>query len=170
MLMTPITDLYDAVRAILGDFNANFRKFEDAAILSVVRTVVITGKLPGYKLNADKTQIDPAIATPRDYALVLYGSALMFTAPREASYSYSTRALKERFGEQKAFLLELHHALYEAQFPSMMSTWSNMSTWLTGITGLNVWTHLTQLDTHAPVAQASIGVSGLVVNSGSQAG
>lgn len=164
MADTEFTALRDPLRAILGDFSATFPKYQDAAIDSVLKAVLLTGQVPGYATNSGQTGVTPALATPKDYASLLYRAALMFVAPNCADYSYATRAIKEKFGHQRDFLLELHHLLYQAEFPAACASWSNLSSWLTGITGLNLFGHLTEMDTKAPVAHASINISGLTVN------
>ena len=75
---TTISSLWDfcePVRAIMGDFRKPFR-FEDAALESVVRSMVRMGKLGSrYGVTADGRSVSPAVTRAQDLALLVYWSA-----------------------------------------------------------------------------------------------
>lgn len=164
---TTIESLYPYVRAVLGDFNAAVRKYSDDAIKGVVQMLVVTGQLPNYKLSVDQSSIEPALASPKDFGIILYRAALTFVAPNSSSYGFSTRALKERWGDQKLLLGELHTVLYEVEFGDMLASWTNFSTWLTSISGLDLFKHLTEMEVGVPIAKANFNIAGLTISTGS---
>lgn len=158
---TPLSELLMPVRAIVGDFDPNFRQFSDDAIKAVIRLQVMIGQLSGYSLSADQNNILPALAAPRDWGSILYRTGFTLVAPNTAGYSFRTRALSEKFGDRRVFLQELRQALYEMENPGMLSSFSDFSTWLTGITGLPLFQSMTEMKTMAPVATATISAAGI---------
>lgn len=163
-MSTPIASFREPVRAFLGDFNATVRKYQDSAIDSVVKTLVLCGHVPGFSI--DGANIVPAVVAPRDYAAVVYKTCLRFVAPTAAAYSYATRAIRESFGNQRDFLMELHLALHEAEGGSaMFSSYQSLAGWMNAITGADLWAHLSAMQTNAPVATVTVGRDGVQVHS-----
>ncbi len=156
-----VTQTYDPVRAILGDFSTVSRRYEDSAIASVVRTVLRLGKVPGYTLTADQLGITPAITTPKPLALLIYNAAKTLLLPNVAEYSYRTRAISERFGSQKNFLFDLENALYDEEHGEMFYTWQMFYGWVHSVTGINLWELLTEVKFNTPVATVTIGPGGI---------
>ncbi len=62
-------------------------------------------------------------------------SSLRLLLPNAASYAYETRALKERFGEQKQFVTELQEAIYQTEHGAMFDSWQTFYAWVNGLTG-----------------------------------
>ena len=149
---TLLSDFFDDIRAITGDFNR--RLFQDSAISSVMRTQLRLGRVrvdnhPRHRggtvvwqLTPDLRGITPAI-TQEDvlaYALLIYHSAHTLILPNMEAYAYRTRALSERFGERKEFLFNLQNVLYELE--DGQGTWVNVNAlqnWLFAINGIWVW-------------------------------
>jgi len=125
---TRLSDLFDDVRALTGDFKKNL--YEDSAIASVMKTVLRLGrvKVDGFghrchghakrwTVGADGLSISPAIL-PTDvlaYSLLVYHTAKILITPNIAAYSYRTRALSERFGESRDFLAEMDNIIYQLE-------------------------------------------------------
>lgn len=163
--VTLVSDSYEGVRAILGDHDPQFRKYEDQAIASVVRTVLRCGNLPGYTLTPNRLGITPTILQPRDFGILLHRAAKMLLLPDAAEYSYRTRALSERFGEQKFFVQELENALYDLEnCGGVFHTFQTFYGWVNALTGMNIWSMMTDMTTRAPVANVIIGRAGIQVN------
>jgi hypothetical protein len=163
--VTPISDTYEVIRAIMGDFDVQFRKHEDTAIASVVRSVVSIGKLPGYAITPDRRSIAPALAMPRDLGLLTLHSAKMFLLPNVADYSYRRRAMGERFGRQEHFLFDLQAQIDEYETGGgVFTTFQSFYGWVNALTGLNIWSVMSDMKTRAPVASVIIGRAGITVN------
>ncbi len=144
-----LSDLYDDIRAVAGDFSK--RLYEDSAIAMVMRTHLRRGAVRDddagkvWKLSSDGFGISPVITADDTlaYALLVYHSAHSLVLPNTAAYQYRTRALSERFGEQKDFLFNLQNALNELENGSMV--WANVSglrNWLLAINGIWVWSYV----------------------------
>jgi hypothetical protein len=54
--------------------------------------------------------------------------------------------------------------LYETENPQEWSTWTDFGTWAMGIVGVNIWQHMTAMNTVAPVATVQISVAGITVS------
>jgi hypothetical protein len=160
-MSTAITELYPYIRATLGDFHTTIKRYDDSAILSVVRREVRMGKLPGYELTPDVLSITPALATVRDWALIILRSSLTLLLPNVASYAYDTRELKERFGEQLPFLVSLQEALFDEENTEGFGVQQSLVDWINGMTGLNVYGQLSALLVNAPIATVSVGPNGI---------
>lgn len=168
--VTLIADVYETVRAVLGDFGdgaGNFR-FSDLAIDGVVRTVVNLGGLASasvsYGVTGDRKGITPAITAALDLAVLVYKSAKTFLMPESAEYRFRTRALSESFGSQKHFVFDLENRIAEAEFGDGLLTFQNFYGWVNATTGLNIWTVMTDMEVKAPVATVMISRAGVTVN------
>jgi len=159
-----LEDTYEGIRAMLGDHNPQFRKYEDGVLASVVRTCLRSGKLPGYCLSPNRMGIVPPITVPRDFGLLIHHAAKMILLPDAGDYSYKTRALSERFGEQRLFVQNLENALYDLQNGEVFSTFQSFYGWVNALTGMNIWSLMTDMTTRAPVANVIIGRAGIQVN------
>ena len=155
---TRLSDLFEDVRAVTGDFKKQV--YEDCAIASVMRTQLRMGRVKTdgcgsrgrtrWTLGPDGNTLQPAILSTdiEAYSLLVYYSALTLVTPNLAAYSYRTRALSERFGEQKDFLAEMKLALYEIENGNQ--TWANVTglrSWLFAVNGIWVWSYQQAEDT-----------------------
>lgn len=162
---TLVSDFFEPVRAFLGDFKpGKFRKYEDQAIASVVRSLIRCGQLPGYSLDPSRLKIVPPIADPAKFGLLTYKACRTFVTPNQASYSFRTKALGETFGNQRDVLWELQNAIEELENPTMFATWQSFAAWTMSLTGMDIWAHLSEMQTNAPIATVTIGRQGLVVS------
>lgn len=162
--VTLVRDCYEPIRAILGDFNTTFRRYDDSAVASVVRTVLRTGKLEGFTLTANLQGITPAIIAPRVFGTLVYHAAKMLLVPNVAEYQYRTRALGEKFGNQREFLRDLENSLFELENDTVFRTWNSFYSWLNSTTGINIWQNLAAMHVVAPVAEVTIGRNGITVS------
>jgi hypothetical protein len=158
-----VSDFCEPVRAILGDFRTPFQ-FEDAAIASVMRTVVRCGHLPGFAVTADGLALAPPVTGARDLALANYQSARMLLRPQVRGESWGTRALKIRRENQRDFLRELENLVYYAENPTGLLSFQTYYAWVNSLAGINVWGLMTEMRVNAPVATAIIGPGGIQMN------
>jgi hypothetical protein len=163
-MSTAISSFRDPIRAFLGDFNADVRRYADGAIDAVVKTLIKCGTVQGYAVTQDNLEITPSVTDPADYARIVYHSCLRFVAPNAASYRYDTRALKESFGDQKVFIFELHDWLDEIERVGASRSWIDFGSWAKSVTGVPLWSNLTDMEINAPVGTVSVGVDGIRVN------
>lgn len=128
--MSRFSDFYDDIRAVAGDHNR--RRYQDRAIEGVMRVVVRGNRVPGYALGQDRMSIAPGIpdSDPDAYLRLVYHCAKMLLLPNVKASGYRTRALSERFGEQRDFLVDLENTLHELENGG--ATWSNVH-------GLRAW-------------------------------
>lgn len=121
-----LSDYFDDIRAICGDHQK--RRYEDSAIARVMKVVLKGGRVPItgstalppdnlYQMGADNRSITPAIpnADATAYLLLVYHTAKLLLLPNVKSSSYRTRAVSERFGDQKDFLAELEEVLFQLE-------------------------------------------------------
>jgi hypothetical protein len=152
-----LSDLYDDVRALTGDFKRQL--YEDSAIASVMRTQLRLGRVKEsgrrrancddgahrWTVGPDGQTISPAILDTDigAYSLLIYHTALALVTPNLAAYSYRTRALSERFGEQKDFLAEFKLAIYELEDGGQTyASVSGLRSTLFAVNGIFVWSYL----------------------------
>jgi hypothetical protein len=139
------------VRALTGDFKK--RMFEDTAIRDAMRLTlrlsrVKKGDCEGgmtWRLGPDGNTITPAIGADDvlAYSLLVYHAAHTLVLPNIAAYSFRTRELAERFGEQKDFLFVLQNMLHELE--NGEGIWSNITglrSWLFNVNGIWVWSYM----------------------------
>lgn len=150
---TRLSDLYGDIRAATGDFSKTL--YEDSALASVMKLVLRSGlvKTDGHdcrrqpmcwKVAPDGISLLPAIqdSDVQAYSLLVYNSALKLVTPNMAAYAYRTRAMSERFGEQKDFLFELKNLLYELENEQAYATITGLRSTLFAINGIFVWSYL----------------------------
>lgn len=168
--VTPVRMTIEPVRALLGDFPRHgIYRYEDSAVAKIVRALVQMGELDGYGLTPDLSGITPVILNPKIFGVLIYKAAKRLLLPHAAAYGYRMRAMSESFGEQKGFVADLENALYDLQNPTMFGSYQSFYSWLGGVTGLDVWTMMTQMKVDAPIATAELNISGLYINSGGPA-
>jgi len=164
---TTISSLWDfcePVRAIMGDFRKPFR-FEDAALESVVRSMVRMGKLGSrYGVTADGRSVSPAVTTPRDLALLVYWSARTLLDPQIRGESWATRGFKRRTNDQRDFFRDLENLCYYTENPTQLESFQSYYSWVNSLAGINVWGLMTSMNVQAPVAEAIIGTGGIQIN------
>lgn len=115
--MMPITELYDAIRILIGDTNPEkVYTHQDADLLVAVQTVFRMGDAPEeYVLSSNRESISPALADGRDFAKVVLQAGFLLVGGEDGAYSYRTRALSvtKRGDRRKSLLNELKLKLYE---------------------------------------------------------
>lgn len=152
MSTTNLTEFHECLRAVLDDNDPDAPQYEVATLSKTLRSVVRMGQLPGYTLTADRLEITPAIATARDFALLVYKSARMLVAPRPALYQFKTRALTETFGNYRQFLDHLEETIYALENgEAMFSSWQNFAGWFQGLYGISLPALLTNVNITAPI-------------------
>ena len=149
---TKLSDLFDDVRALTGDFKK--RVYEDTAIRDAMRLILRLGRVHSehdcrggmvWRLGPDGNTIAPAIGAGDvlAYSLLVYHAAHTLVLPNMQGYSYRTRELSERFGEQKDFLFNLQNVLHELE--NGEGIWSNITglrSWLFNVNGIWVWSYM----------------------------
>ena len=144
---TKLSDLYDDVRALAGDFKRQL--YEDATLRRVMQTVIRLGRVKAdgqrWSLAADGQTLVPAIGVNdlQAYSLLVYNAAHTLVLPNMAAYNYRTRALTERFGEQKDFLFTLQNVLYDLEEGEQAyANISGLRSWLFAVNGIWMWSYL----------------------------
>ena len=163
-LFSALSDMCEPVRAIMGDFRHPF-KFEDAAIMGVVRTVVRCGHLGSlYAISPDAMNITPPLTRTSDFALAVYWSARTLLRPQVRGEMWGTRGLKVRRNDQRDFLMELENLCYYTENPHQLASFQSYYSWVNSLAGINVWGLMTQMKVQGPVAEAIIGTGGIQIN------
>ena len=113
--LSRLSEFYGDVRALTGDHKA--RRYEDSALEKLLQVTLRGGRVPGYALGTDRRSITPAIpdSDPTAYLLLVYHVAKLLLMPNVKASGYRTRAVSERFGDQKDFLVELENVLFELE-------------------------------------------------------
>jgi hypothetical protein len=159
-----LSDFYEPVRAIMGDFRHPFM-FEDSSLASVVRTMVRAGKLgPMYTISSDASSIVPSVTRVGDFAALTYWSARTLLGPKLRGESWASRGLKVRRNDQRDFLFELENILYDIQHGHQITSFQSYYAWVNSLAGINVWGLLTEMKIEGPVATAIIGTGGIQIN------
>jgi len=76
---TPLTAFHSAIRAIIDDEDQEVHTAYK--ITEKIKVVLNTGQVPGYKISADDSSVEPALTPDTDqnaYALLIKKTALMF--------------------------------------------------------------------------------------------
>lgn len=111
-MATPISEFYYAIRAVTGD-NDSYGVFEntDQTIDQAIRAAVNMGMVPGFAVQGDASiptiySIAPDVSPGKNYMLVVLQTSWLMASGSPGGYSYSTRALSERFSgdRQKAVI------------------------------------------------------------------
>lgn len=134
---TPIADLFGALRHLLQE-----QKLKDASLLAGVQAMVRLGEVPGYKLNATRQCITPAIEKEADLALLLYKTVRSFVAPRPDKGSFKSRGIALSHGSYRSFLDHLDGRIDELENGSElfhMGSGNSFGNWLTVVCGLDVY-------------------------------
>lgn len=158
-----VSEMYEPIWAVLGDVRRP-HYYEEDAVASVVRSVIRMGQLPGYQLTASRQGITPAIVNSRDFALLSYKAAKMLFMPDSAAYSYRTRAISEKFGEQRMMFFDLEEAIRDLEDGEMFRSFQSYYSWINSIAGMDVWSLMTKMNVNAPVATVTLGRAGIQVN------
>ena len=161
----------DPVRAILGDLdpeNPAGPRYLDSAIDRVMKACVTLSRPPGYALTQDGLGITPAL-NATNLALLTYEGCSMFLAPQLARYQFTTRALEERVGDQLNFFQHLQDLIMDLKAGGGQKIFTapvDFASWVASITGMNLWTRLTDLSVTAPVLSLDVSRSGVRTISG----
>jgi hypothetical protein len=162
--ISSLWDFCEPVRAIMGDFRKPFR-FEDAAIESVVRSMVRMGKLgPMYAMSPDARSVVPAVTRVNDFALLVYWSAFTLLGPQARGENWGSRAMKVRRNDQHEFFRQLENLVYYTANPRQLESFQTYYSWVNSLAGINVWGLMTEMRVQAPVATAVIGTAGIQIN------
>ena len=159
-----VAQMYEPVRTCLGDFNPNFRRYSDGAVASVVRTCLQIGKVPGHALGSDRMSITPALTLPSEMALLMYHSAKMFMGPMAIETRIETRPLSQKKGAPHYFWFDLNNAIYDLENGPMFVSFQSFYSWVNALTGIDIWSLMSDMNTQAPVATVNIGRAGVTVS------
>jgi hypothetical protein len=136
---TPISIFYAPLRHLLADNEPQApRRYEDAALLDAVRTMLFMGKLSGYTLTPDRQAITPAIDNPNILALLLYETVLSFYRPLPTRQSARTRAFSSSVGSFARYVTALEEHVHDLRNGTMFSGWQSLHAWCIGTTGLDL--------------------------------
>lgn len=163
MTFSALSDFREQVRAIMGDLRAP-HQYEDAALDGVMRTVVRCGRVPGLAISNDGQSVVPGIDSPRLMARLVYHSAFTLLLPKVRGESWGSRALKVRRSDQKDFLRQLENLLYYEENPEQLATFQSYFAWVNSLAGVNLFGLMTQMHTHAPVANVTVGAAGITTS------
>ncbi len=166
--VTPICNLYDIIRPMLGDFHPTEHLYEDETLRRVVLGVVKMGKLnilgPAFNVTPDNRCITPVLPNAQTMALAVLYSVRTILRPTMASSSYRTRAMSESFGVQRDYLWDLENEIWDVENPGCaVATFQSFYGWVNATTGLNIYALLTDFNNTGSVATVSLGRAGLQV-------
>ena len=159
-MSTAISDLYNALRHLLGDRDSTVQLYQDSSLLIAVQTMVQMGKVSAFELSTDHLSITPAITTPNDLALLLYHTVLSFVASEPDSQSYRTRAVSETTGANREFIWQLTSSIHELQSGTMFDSWQSFGAWIQGVAGVDLVTFLSPLSSISGFAGVSLDMAG----------
>jgi len=135
--MTPITELQEPIRAVLGDRDPEIPLYANSAIEGAVRTAVRMNFAKGYTLTPNRLNITPDLTDPNAFALLVYRVAVMFIAPNPSFQGYKTRAMSETFGSYRDFMNHLEDVIHRLENgEAMFSGWQHFTGWFEGLHGL----------------------------------
>jgi hypothetical protein len=131
--MTPLSNFYRPLRAILADRNPLVRRYPDAALDDALKTTVQLGKLEDRALDVTETGIEPTIITAADFARVCYHTAILFVAPEPAGRHFRTRDFSESVGDVKGFLMQLEAQIYDLDNGAGFTGWKALRGWFSAV-------------------------------------
>ncbi len=113
--LSRLSDFYDDIRAVTGDHKS--RRYEDSALARVMTVNLRGGRVPGYALGSDGRSLTPVMPDTdvSAYLLLVYHTAKMLLLPNVKASSYRTRAVSERFGDQRDFLVDIEQVLFQVE-------------------------------------------------------
>lgn len=159
-----INQMIEPVRVTLGDMDDGpVKRYSTSAILASVRTCLLTGLIAQQTITPDMNGISPGITLPSDMALLMYQAARKLLLPNVADYGYRLRGLQEKFGRQDDFLFHLDNAIYELVNGQMFSSFQSFYAWVNSLSGVDIWSLMSDMETDAPVATVAIGRAGVTV-------
>lgn len=139
---TSFSDLYDTMRALLGDRRVHgVWHYPDPVLLSALRSIFIMGRQPsGYQLAGDNpfvaVALQPAIKLGDDAALLIYDACLALVAGEDGAMSFTTRSLSVNDkGDRKADLLWEFRAKID-DIRGGTAVWSTLQTFAQFVTAL----------------------------------
>jgi hypothetical protein len=112
-------ELYDSLRVILGDRKVYGNwNYKDETLGSALRTVFLLGRGPAnlnYQLNDAQDEIDPALVTGDDYAIVCYEAALLLIVGEDGEMRIHTRSVSLVDGghRKRDLMVELREKVYQ---------------------------------------------------------
>lgn len=161
--MTAISDFYDTLRWLLGDYDSTYQRYSDALLARAIQSTVRLNKLPDFALDTNPAYINPEITDPNDWALLAYHCVKGFVDSRPSLRTLRTRAQSMAVGHYERFLDELKTNIYRLENGDMFSGWQNYYTWLAGMSGLPLGVVMAQLNVSAPWYSVGISTDGISV-------
>lgn len=161
-----LTETYDVARILLGDFDAVVQQFSDTTLLKAARAVIRLQRLPTLSLSLDQMAVTPD-PTAAQFALLTLWQAKLLITPSPNGYSYRTRAISERFGDNRNHIAEMERRIHELENgEGAFSGWQSYYCWLLGFEGLPVGGVLTDVNIRAPFYTATITRAGAQISGG----
>jgi hypothetical protein len=115
-MATPISDLYDGIRVLIGDLHADSYLYEDDALRSAVRLIIQSGSpFEAYALDGPKTGIEPVVSDPNAYGLMLLRAARSLLTPHADGLSVRHPGMSIVDRGKKATLWVLSSDAYEKE-------------------------------------------------------
>lgn len=160
-----ISLFFRPTRVLLGDRDPSVQVYSDGAISDSLKTVLQFGRLPGYALTPDETGLTPDITDPNLFALAALHTVKLFLSPQSGGYAYKTRAVSEKFENQRLQLYDVENEIYKLENGAMFGTVQNYYAWLAGMSGLPIWEVMTDVLIAAPFQTASVTRGGITFGS-----
>lgn len=160
---TAIPEFFEGIRFWMGD-TADIPTVSDSRLAGGVRSLVRSGLVKGYTLNAALTAVTPAVDAD-GYFLVTAKTALAQVSARPDSQSFATRGFKSSVsGAARQLGLDLAHQIYRCENGSGFVGWSNFATFLEGFSGVRrSWLHFVDLQLQAPFQTVNVSNGGVFV-------
>lgn len=161
---TPIDQLYEFVRATVGDTTPGVYQFEGEHIKTAISMVVRGGKIKGHALSQNLQEIEPALDNPNSFLLAVYEAAIVLVRPQTERHAYRTRALSESFGGQHtlfAHLLAEVETLEQMRSGVFFQSWGDLRSFCIGNYGSPVWDRLVAFEIKGSAWTVSVSGDGI---------
>lgn len=161
---TPISQLYDFVRATIGDMTPGVYQFEDAHLSTAIQMVLRGGKVKGFTLSQNLQEVEPALDDPNAFLLTVYEAAIVIVRPNTERHSYRTRALSESFGGQQILFNHLLcevDAIEKMRSGSFFESWGDLRGFVAGNYGSTVWDRLVDVKIQGPAWTVTVSADGV---------
>jgi hypothetical protein len=119
-MATSLASFVEPVRALLNDNDpAGIYMIESEEILSAMKLILNTGKVPGYAVSSADVAPDLTPADPRAYALLVFHTAKIFVNAMQRE-SFNTRAFSESIGEARELIAAVIDEVYRLEHGEMI--------------------------------------------------
>ena len=101
----------------MADRDPDVHIYDSDQLNDGITAVVNLGKVPGYAISEDGTEITPEFTPSTDsiaYARVIYHTAKLFAVGLTSS-SFRTRAFSESFGDSRELISDLLNEVYQLE-------------------------------------------------------